>query len=454
MNDKKNLSNIDLLKINLMINKEVDKKAKTENSVKRENLINQVLIDNFDLEINNESEIFQKERITKYIEVIFTKESNPEKMLENAIKRSVYLKNSDNMEIKCSFFEKEYTIGVTPNYLFIKEENYFCKSYDIEPSTNVSSGTNSIGSNKSKKSKNSKSPYVPKYFYDKIGEETYYIMITQREHEIDGSLKTKSKITDLKGLVNIMIYPESNNNIVIDKNERIIIEAKQNATLSSTYKQMKKYMRDISQIFPDKHFHYFSFINDINYKLDNNNNIINEKEFFKTINEDLEAFANFKIYIFIIKDNKLLDNSLVEQSDYATHYYYLSNKRFEKIEQTINNIVIKQEKMEQAINNIMIKEEQMEKKIDGMEQAIKDMKNTFEKKMDYIINQISFDSNRKGNSGYFYSNNWRSNNYYYKRGGRYDNTIRRPKDYYKNSYEDNYGWNGKNNYRKGRRNNI
>ena len=80
--NNKILSEIDFLVQNLTP-KDEQKKIIIEDSVKRELMIGQILKDQFSLDINNDPDIFQMERITIYIEVIFSKENTYDKILTN-----------------------------------------------------------------------------------------------------------------------------------------------------------------------------------------------------------------------------------------------------------------------------------------------------------------------------------------------------------------------------------
>ena len=192
-------------------------------------------------------------------------------------------------------------------------------------------------------------------------------MMIQRKHEIDGSFITNEIISDLKELKELMIYPKKKDNIFIDKGERIIVEVKQNATLNAIYNQMKDYMKDISEIHPDKNFHYFGFINESNYNLLEGNNILDENLFIQKIEEEMKSFKNFKIYIFIIKNNKLFQYSLDEQLLYGIHYYNMTEKKINEyrqetkdLEKKIENLEIKLNNIENMISNLALKNKREE----------------------------------------------------------------------------------------------
>ena len=109
--NNKILSEIDFLVQNLAP-KDEQKKIIIEDSVKRELIIGQILKDHFSLVINNDPNIFQKERITIYIEVIFSKENTYDKILTNYIKRQIYPKNSDSLNLTFSIYNRDYQISI------------------------------------------------------------------------------------------------------------------------------------------------------------------------------------------------------------------------------------------------------------------------------------------------------------------------------------------------------
>jgi hypothetical protein len=312
-----------------LMSKDEQKKAKKEDSVKRELMIGQILKDQFSLDINNDPDIFQEERTTIYIEVIFSKENTYDKILTNYIKRQLYLRNSNSLNLTFSIYNRDYQIGIG-NYWFLKYGDKNFSLYTDKRSTKESISSDSISSS-SKKSQILSNPYLPKIFEEIINNDKFYIMMIQRKHEIDGSFITNEIISDLKELKELMIYPKKKDNIFIDKGERIIVEVKQNATLNAIYNQMKVYMKDITEIHPDKYFHYFGFINESNYNLLEGNNILDENLFIQKIEEEMKSFKNFKIYIFIIKNNKLFQYSLDEQLLYGIHYYNMTEKKLMNI---------------------------------------------------------------------------------------------------------------------------
>ena len=429
-------SNINLLIKNLMDEPE-EEKYKTENSVKRENIISQLLIDKFDMCINNEDNIFLRERVLAFIDVTISKKNTVDEMKKEPIETTKVLVTKGAKTKKLILNGKNYEIGFK-NYFYIKHGDKYCKLINEQSSTKDSE-SNSISSNKSRKTSKSgilSNPYVPKIFHDV--EKNIFIMLIQRDYEFDGTLKSKTEISILKELKEILFFPQEAKDIKIGRGERILLEVKQNATLKSIYAQMKKNMQALSELIPDKKFFYFGFVKDSNYNKDENNNIIDENQFKKSIENDMKNFENIKFFLFIVKNNKLFDFSLDEQINYGVHSYNLLKKEMDIIKKEINEqqISIKKEINEQQIS---IKKEINEQQIQlkGLEKKIQNIES--------ILSEISSSIKTKqynNNSRYYNRNN---NNYYYRRGNYRRGNYRRGNyrrgrgdNYYKKKYYYNY----------------
>ena len=407
--NNKILSEIDFLVQNLTP-KDEQKKIIIEDSVKRELMIGQILKDQFSLDINNDPVIFQMERITIYIEVIFSKENTYDKILTNYIKRQIYLRNSKTLNLTFSIYNRDYQISIGKYWSLKYGDKNFSLYTDIR-STRESISSDSI-SNSSKKSQILSNPYLPKIFEEKINNDKFYIMMIQRTHEIDGSFITNEIITDLKELKELMIYPKKKDNIFIDKGERIIVEVKQNATLNSIYNQMKDYMKDISEIHPDKNFHYFGFINESNYNLLKGNNILDENLFIQKIEEEMKSFKNFKIYIFIIKNNKLFQYSLDEQLLYGIHYYNMTEKKINEYRQETKDLEKKIEKIENVENKLQKQMENLEIKLNNIENMISNLALKNKREENQNSNNSRFNNNFRFHRGRTFGYN-RGRTYYH-----------------------------------------
>ena len=411
-------SNINLLIKNLTAEPE-EEKYKTENSVKRENIISQLFIDKFDMCINNENNIFLRERILAFIDVTISKKNTIDEMIKEPIETTKFLVTKGAKTKKLILDGKNYEIGFK-NYFYIKYGDNYCKL--VTEQLTKDSESNSISSNKSRKTSKSgilSNPYVPKIFQDV--EKNIFILLIQREHEFDGTLKSKIEISDLKELKEILFFPKEAKDIKIGRGERILLEVKQNATLKSIYAQMKENMQALSELIPDKKFYYFGFVKDSNYNKDENNNIIDENQFIKSIENDMKNFENINFFLFIVKNNKLFDFSLDEQINYGVHSYNLLKK--EMID------LIKKE-----INEQQIQLKGLEKKIQNIESILSEISSSIKTKQ---YNNNSRYYNRNNNNYYYRRGNYRRGNY--RRGnyrrGRGDNYYK--KKYYYN-YENSY----------------
>ena len=221
--NNKNIHPIDILVNNLLMDS-VDKeenKLKKENSTKRENLIGQIFMDYYGLEINNDPAIFQNERITKFVEVSFSEKGIQDKNLIEPIETKLLLKNSSNFNESFSLLNNNYEIQISNTFVNIKNNNIYCQS--IKEESTKESDTSSKSSKSSKKNKESNSLRVPKFFQDNTGSKNLFIMIRERQHEIDGSFITKNEIDDLKELKKILLYP-TNKNATIKSRNRIIMQ--------------------------------------------------------------------------------------------------------------------------------------------------------------------------------------------------------------------------------------
>mgnify|MGYP002626957483 FL=1 len=420
MNEKNILFQIDFLAKNL-INKTEEEKPKAENSSKRELLIGQILKENFDLEINNEKELFQKERTNIFIEVIFSEYNEYNKLIEYYIKRKVYPKKSESITLQFEAMGRQYDIMIG-QFCQLKVGTKFLKLYVNPASTKDSDifSSNSSNSNKSNKGKILNNPIIPKIFEDIIDEKKYYIMIVQREHEIDGSFIAKEDICDLKGLNEIMFYPKKKEDIKILKGERIIVEVKQNATLLTLYKQMKKYIYDFTDVFASKNIHYFGFVKDSNYNVDEKNEKINEEKFKADIENDMSKFHDFKLYIFIIKNNELFNNPLNEQLEYGFHYFNIAKKEIKQIENRLGGVENKIDELEKKISGLDNRMSGLDNRMSGLENRMENLESKIEN-IENMLSNISFKRKKKFstfNYGYERFNLKRNvnNNFRYRRG--------------------------------------
>lgn len=152
---------------------------------------------------------------------------------------------------------------------------------------------------------------------------TYYLVIDLKLHEVDGNLQSNEIIDLKKELGDILFYPKKEI-IKIEKNAKILIEVKQNAPLRTIFGQMKVLMNDLKIILPNEKYCYFGFVNKIESL-----NESDEKVLIDEIKKYEEENGYFKIFLFILENNKIFDLELSDNIDYALHFRNELNKKID-----------------------------------------------------------------------------------------------------------------------------
>ena len=194
---------------------------------------------------------------------------------------------------------------------------------------------------------------------------TYYLVIDLKWHEVDGNLQSNEIIDLKKELGDILFYPKKEI-IKIEKNEKILIEVKQNAPLRTIFGQMKVLMNDLKQILPNEKYCYFGFVNKIESL-----NESDEKVLIDEIKKYEEENGYFKIFLFILENNKIFDLELSDNIDNALHFRNELNK---KIDAKFGEIENKMKKMNDEIKD-EIKDMRVE--IDGLTKLIMELKQNY-----------------------------------------------------------------------------
>ena len=365
----------DFLYKNLMEEPTEKNKDKDETDIyshKREDLIDQMLMDKLNLSKNVDNR-FVKGRTIYYYDISFISE------IKNKIKHFIKIKTQKNMNFdfdvtidnetfNYSIFINDKNVKVNRNPNKVDEEenterriqNQNEKSEEIfEIDTTKASKDdlqmkeeikNNDGSNRSTSSildnnQNNKpiklksvrnSEFNEKFdikkedecFYfrivtDIINGITYYLVIDLKWHEVDGNLQSNEIIDLKKELGDILFYPKKEI-IKIEKNEKILIEVKQNAPLRTIFGQMKVLMNDLKQILPNEKYCYFGFVNKIESL-----NESDEKVLIDEIKKYEEENGYFKIFLFILENNKIFDLELSDNIDYALHFRNELNKKID-----------------------------------------------------------------------------------------------------------------------------
>ena len=378
------------------------------NSHKREDIITQILADKGGFRINNDPSLFYEERKIVYLKIKVTKNSETD-----IVKTSTQIRNKKQFKTTIELDETapkiSYEININKdNYITIYNEKkesisfYNSKMGGSENLSKISTGkksSSSICSNQSKKSKIIINNCFDFIFRDQThGDDTYYIAIKQRSHEIDGSLIANNTIKDLKNIVgNIIYYPRDieSTPIQIFKGQKVLIEIKQNTTLRKLFRQMKKLIEDIYEISKENYI-YLGFVNkecSLECFSKNDKNEENElvENFIKEIKETTEKYNKFNICLLIIENNEFLGNSLEDRADYPFYYYNLTSQQID------NKMNALESKIDNKINEL---ETKIDDKIKGIQTEIKGMKNKIndidskmEKILDLLNNKIGTKNN-------------------------------------------------------------
>ena len=374
------------------------------NSHKREDIITQILADKGGFRINNDPSLFYEEREIWYLKIKVTKNSETD-----IVKTSTQIRNKKQFKTTIELDETapkiSYEININKdNYITIYNEKkesisfYNSKMGESENLSKISTGkksSSSTCSNQSKKSKIIINNCFDFIFRDQThGDDTYYIAIKQRSHEIDGSLIANNTIKDLKNIVgNIIYYPRDieSTPIQIFKGQKVLIEIKQNTTLRKLFRQMKKLIEDIYEISKENYI-YLGFVNkecSLECFSKNDKNEENElvENFIKEIKETIEKYKNFNICLLIIENNKFLGNSLEDRADYPFYYYNLTSQQID------NKMNALETKIDDKIKGIQTEIKGIQTEIKGMKNKINDIDSKMEKILELLNNKIGTKNN-------------------------------------------------------------
>ena len=119
----------------------------------------------------------------------------------------------------------------------------------------------------------------------------------------------------------------------IKKKSKILIEVKQNTTLVTLFDQIKTTINDLKIILPDEKFYYFGFVNEANAKSG-----LKERDFKENIKNFELHNPNYKIFLFIIKDNTFFDLPLDDKADYPTAYRNEIKKEIKEMKKEIKEM--------------------------------------------------------------------------------------------------------------------
>ena len=366
------------------------------NPHKREDIITQILADKGGFRINNDPSLFYEERTIVYLNIKVTKNSET----DNIVKESTLIRKErqfkTTIELDGTSPKISFQININKDdYINIYNEKnepvtfYISKKGKSDNLSVISTGnmsSSSKNSNQSKKSKIVINKCFDFIFRDQAhGNDSYYITIKQRSHEIDGSLIANNTINDLKSIVgNILYYPKDieSTPIQIAKEQKVFIEVKQNTALVTIFKQMKKLIENIHEIC-EGNILYLGFVNKEN-SLECFSNENEEENFISEIKETIGKYKKFNICLLIIENNEFLGNSLEDRADYPFYYYNLTSHQIDnKLNALENKIDNKMNALEKKIDN----------KINALEKKIDNKINALENKIDNKIQGIQTEIN-------------------------------------------------------------
>ena len=398
-------------------NKDLNQKIVTD-SHKREDMIVQILKDNLDLEINHDSN-FINGRELRFIQFkLYEKEKKEEegqkeekedeiiegfrqiykKLVLNKDANNFILEIPDDIEKELKFHCKVGETKVDINQI----NNDGDKKMDNTLSAISSSNKNSclFENEKSDSITRAYSVHDEKFFplnlqYNlknkNFTKKDITLTIIRKRHEFDGNLIAKNDINNLKDIIGDIIYYPKNGSIKIDKGQTILIKVKQNDTIKSLFEQIKRKIMNLKELFPEKSFIIFGFLNENNYKV-NMQDETEEKNFIKNIDTFLSKYFNFKIIFTLINSQKFLDINLDDQVDYSTHYYYKLNQKFDKkINEIGEDITNMRNDITNMKNDITNMKKEMKNDITNMKNDISGLKDEMKAlgtKLDTIFKMI------------------------------------------------------------------
>ena len=355
----------DILKNNLMQDKG-SKNSTTMNPHIREDIITQALNDKFGFILIKDS-LFKDGRNVQFYNIDYFEITDRDKESEK-------LNQIDSRKIikEASCQEFIYTVnGIDYTVMLEQKNSRVYRKKNLKENENNINGKDDIiylrtAKRKSKSgdifSDNSTETRKGEVFYQRNFEDSingldYFLSISFNKHEIDGYIITKDDIDISANLGDLLFYPLNKEDTKIQKNSKIMIESKQNASLEEIFNQMVKVVNDIKKIVPDESFCYFGFLNEKNATKK-----IDEKLLIEKIREFEQQNKNYRIFLFIIKDNKFLGLNLEEQANYSVHYLNQMKKEKLVLEEKINTLndqlnILNEKKQKQIQQFNLLKEE-------------------------------------------------------------------------------------------------
>lgn len=425
-------------------------------SSKREDLITQLMMDNFDLDLNKDNR-FEKGRKIYYYEIAYYDIEKP----KDIIKETKVLKTQNSQKFNFEVNGCIYKINLNKNNSnarrnYIEDKSKESKEKEKKEDEISLHSLKSSSSNKEKQNDNvneqktqkeKDGDFNTKFLRDVINNKTFILKITHTSHEVDGNLIVTKDIDIRNGLKEILYYPKIDGEYIetepestkndedfkkyelinkgteeistkgeehenkdketkkefkedtseneedipekkkiiksteehketieltkIKKNSKILLEVKQNTSLTTLFDQIEKVINDLKIFLPKERYYYFGFVNEHNAK-----KFLQENKFIMRIKKFEMENPCYKIFLFIIKNNTFFDLELKDKADYPTFYRNELKKEIGGIKKEIGE-------MKKEIGG-------MEKEIGGIKSEINglrtDIKNEFEKLSNMILN--------------------------------------------------------------------
>lgn len=341
------INNYDVLYNNLMLKA---KKINTRiNSHKREEIISQMMIDTFNLGLNKDKR-FEQGRYLYFYEISYYENiaNNITKIYEQKIikkgsaQSEIFKVNQIEYKIRLEKLNASVSRKLFPN----EKNNYTSNTNELTLHSDKSSSLNNL-STSSTQSINDETCYC-RIFQDNYNNKKYLLKIIYTNNELDGNLMAKDDIDIKNNMGDILYYPSMKDSTIIKKDEKILIEVKQNSTLEMLYNQIEKVMNNFKILLPNEKYNYFAFLNEENAKTN-----VNENEFIKKVKNYESQNNDFKIFIFLIKNNKIFDLDLGDNVEYSVHFRNEIKKEINEIKTEISDLKNKMETKFESLTELI-----------------------------------------------------------------------------------------------------
>ena len=184
----------------------------TNDLTKREDVITELMMDNFDLKINKDSRFVEKGRKIFFNKISYYNFNDKKKKIKSTKVLKEKKSQDFNLEVNGIMHKIQFNLKNTKVRKASKNEDSskdktYLKTYS----------SNSLNKNEENNNPNEKEEFHTKKFQDAIGdaigEQIFILEITNTNHEVDGNLVAQNDINIRKGLKEILYYPKIEENI-------------------------------------------------------------------------------------------------------------------------------------------------------------------------------------------------------------------------------------------------